>query len=381
MGKGKGISGKILLITTVVGIGLLGFGMLQLNVDLSFIGFSLTGVNATALTVPELDESNTRLLGTNSFIPLIQNGSTISTVETSPSFAVAERFQVSSPTVITDFVMKMSAQDQDVTVTGFVWSLSGSTPIRLAQSAETYNGTQILSFEDKSFTFPQAKILEPTQIVDCPEGALCQPPEILTYAVGIRVDQNLVGSFTYQFLPDIEARSHSGVIDRAVTVDGETGFTDHNSNTVFGIGVIGIDIFHNANFAEDLMEELIEDLMDNSTATEEEMLEACIAIFPPPEGCVNEDNLAPQECGVTEELINNACVCIDGFERQEVIEGQFTLEGVEPTCIPILVIDSSIEIPPRLQVSPRVDPIVFLGLGGVILVGSLIGIGVRTFRK
>ena len=160
-----------------------------------------------------------------------------------------------------------------------------------------------------------------------------------------------------------------------VTLDGETAFVDN--------GIVGIDIFHNANFAEDLMEELVEDLMDNSTATEEEMIEACIAIHPPPEGCIIDDPLAPLECGVTEELVNNVCVCIDGFDRQEVNEGQFTLDGIEPTCIPTIevVINGFETIPPRLQVPPRVDPIVFLGLGGVILVGSLIGIGVRTFRK
>jgi len=378
MGKGKGISGKILLITTVVGIGLLGFGMLQLNTDLSFIGFALTGVNATALTVPELDESNTRLLGTNSFIPLIQNGSTISTVETSPRFAVAEGFNLINPTVITDFVMKMSAQDQDITVTGIIWNVEVLPPLRIAVSAETYNGTQISAFEDKKFTFPQALILEPSITANCePDDPLPCTITFIDYAIGIRVDQNLVGSFTYQILPNEGALTHGGLIDTMVTLDGETQFSQN--------GIVGIDIFHNPNFAENLMEELVMDLMDNSTATEGEMIEACIAIHPPPEGCIIDDPLAPQECGVTEELVNNVCVCIDGFDRQEVIEGQFVLEGVAPTCVPTIhVIINGFEfepIPPRLQVPPRVDPIVFLGLGGVILVGSLIGIGVRTFRK
>lgn len=373
MAKGKGKSGKILVITTIIGAGLLGFGILQLNTDLSFIGFSLTGANATALTVPELSEDNTRLLATNSFIPLIQNGSTTTTVETTARFAVGESIQLTNPTVISDFVMKMSAQDQDVTVTGIIWNNNVSPPIRLAISAETYNGTQISAFEDKSFTFPQALVLEPTQEVECVTAPCDEVP--INYVVGIRVDQNLVGSFTYQILPTETATTHGGVIDLGVTVDGETSFVDN--------GIVGIDIFHNANFAEDLMEELEEDLMDNSTATDDEQLEACIGIHPPPEGCTIDDPLAPLECGVTEQLVNNACVCIDGFEREQVIEGSVS-QGVEPTCIPIL---DDIEthgvdpIPPRLQVPPRVDPIVFLGLGGVILVASLIGIGIRTFRK
>ncbi len=376
MGKGNGKSGKILLISTIIGAGLLGFGVLQLNADLSAIGFSLTGFNATELSVPELDETDQRLLATNSFIPLIVNGSTTTTVETSPRFAVGERFQVGSPTVITDFIMKMSAQDQDITVTGIIWNDSVSPPMRIATSAETYNGTQISAFEDRSFTFPQALILEPTLELDCPTGASCLPPQIFSYVVGIRVDQNLVGSFTYQFLPDTKALTHTGVIDTMVTVDGESSFVQN--------GIVGIDIFHNQNFAEDLMLDLEEDLMANSTATEEEMIEACIAIFPPPEGCTIDDPLAPLECGVTEELVNNACVCIDNFERQPVIDGSLQM-GIEPTCIPILEDIDSLTIdppiPPRLQVPPRVDPIVFLGLGGVILVGSLIGIGIRTFRK
>ena len=366
------MSGKLLLVTTIIGAGLLGFGVLQLNTDLSAIGFSLTGVNATALTVPELSEDNTRLLATNSFIPLIQNGSTTTIVETTARFAVGEAILLTSPTVISDFVMKMSAQDPDVTVTGVIWNNDVTPPLRIATSAETYNGTQISAFEDKSFTFPQALVLEPSLEVECVTEPCIPVP--ITYVVGIRVDQNLVGAFTYQILPTETATSHGGVIDRMVTVDGETAFVDN--------GIVGIDIFHNANFAEDLMEDLIEDLMDNSTATEEEMLEACIGIHPPPEGCIIDDPLAPLECGVTEELVNNVCVCIDGFERQAVIQASI-VQGFELTCVPTIeVVTNGFEpIPPRLQVPPRVDPIVFLGLGGVILVGSLIGIGIRTFRK
>jgi len=389
MAKGKGKSGMLLLVTTIIGIGLLSFGMIQLNFDLSFIGFDITG-NVTALAVPEIDESNQRLLGAKAFVG---DGNVI---ETAQRFAIGELiFHLENPTVITDFTIRIATEDPDVEVKGFIWldpssatsfETGASTPQRIALSPDVFNGTEIGTvLKDVTFTFPQALVLEPRQNFICENPPICEPFVPLQYIVGIRVDNNLAGSFTYAFnstesytIPDETffeggiktfPETHKGVIDRNVAFQSEINF-----DPIDIIGVLGIDIFHNAQFGQELMEELEETLMENSTATEEEQLTACIAIFPPPPECVGDDPLAPQECGVAEDLIQGVCVCKDGFTA-----------GVNPitdedTCF----VDKGMingDILPQLQVPPRIDPIVFLGAGGVILVGSLIGIGVRTIRK
>jgi len=400
MAKGKGKSGMLLLVTTIIGIGLLSFGMIQLNFDLSFIGFDITG-NVTALAIPEITEDNQRLLGAKAFV------GNSNVIETSDRFAIGELiFELQNPTVITDFTIRIATEDPDVEVKGFIWldpssatsfESGASTPQRIALSPDVFNGTEIGTvLKDVTFTFPQALVLEPRQNFICVNPPICEPSVPLQYIVGIRVDNNLAGSFTYAFnetasstipasasegTPEITfPRTHKGVIDRNVGFNVEINFDpifeSVTGGTGGGIGVLGIDIFHNAQFGQDLMEELEETLMENSTATEEEQITACIAIFPPPPECVGDDPLAPQECGVAEDLIQGVCVCKDGFTA-----------GVNPitdedTCFETIP-DDPIEttIPPKLQVPPRVDPIIFLGAGGAILVGSLIGIGVRTFRK
>ncbi len=389
MAKGKGRSGMILAVTTIIGVALLGFGLVQLNFDLSFIGFDITG-NVTTGAIPEINESTQALLNAKAFV------GSANIIEVTRNFAVGERFQITNPTVITDFTIRLATEDPDVTVTGYVWNVDISPPIRLVQSTETFNGTDLGTvLDDKAFTFARAVVLEPTANVTC-VTAPCDPVPI-NYVVGVRVDQNLAGSFTFGFnetesstIPESSSggvvtpavllpETHEAQIDRLVVADGETQFNEMSPR-----GLLGINIFHNANFAMEIIDE-VDDVIDmsmNGTATDEQELTACIAIFPPPPECVNDDPLAPQECGVAEEFeaSSQTCVCKDGFTQELVTlslgSGVQTLE-----CLPNAEEIETIPVPSSLQVPPRVDPIVFLALGGVILVISLIGIGVRAIRK
>jgi len=389
MAKGKGRGGMILVVTTIVGVVLLSFGLVQLNFDLSFIGFDITG-NVTAGAIPEINESTQALLNAKAFV------ATANVIEFSRDFAVGERFQLTNPTVITDFTIRLATEDPDVTVTGYVWNTDISPPLRLVQSTETFNGTDLGTvLDDVPFTFARAVVLEPTANVTC-AVAPCDPVPI-NYLVGIRVDQNLAGSFTFGFnetesstvpasssmgvvTPEVlKPETHEAQIDRLVVADGETQFNEYSPR-----GLLGINIFHNANFAMEVIDE-VEDVIDmsmNGTATPEQELTACIAIFPPPPQCVNDDPLAPQTCGIAEEFdaTSQTCVCADGFSQQSVT---LSLEGSSTTleCLPDPEILETIPVPSALQIPPRVDPIVFIGLGGAILVISLLGIGVRAIRK
>lgn len=387
MAKGKGRSGMILAVTTIIGVALLGFGLVQLNFDLSFIGFDITG-NVTAGAIPEITESVPQLLNAKEFV------ATGNIIEVTRNFAVGERFQITEPTVITDFTIRLATEDPDVTVTGYVWQVDFSPPVRLVQSIETFNGTDLGTvLNDVTFTFARAVVLFPTNNVTC-VTAPCDPVPT-NYVVGFRVDQNLAGSFTFGFnetesstIPESSSggvvtpavllpETHEAQIDRLVNMDIENQF-----NEISPRGLLGIDIFHDLNFAEviiDLVDENI-DMSMNGTATDEQEFTACIAIFPPPPECVIDDPLAPQECGIAEELVNGVCLCKDGFSQQLITlsldSGSQTFE-----CLPNQEAIDSMPIPPVLQVPPRVDPIVFLALGGVILVISLIGIGIRAIRK
>lgn len=217
-------AGRVLLVTTIIGAGLLGFGILQLNVDLSAIGFTLASVTGANVTqaIPLVDESSPVLLRTKDFV------SPSNVIESAPRFAVAERFAPQNATVITEFTMQLATEDPNVTVTGYVWDNSGTLPIRLVSSTETFNGTDIGTvLSDVTFTFPRAVVLEPTEIFDCPDvvGIACGQPFIRNYAVGIRVDQNLAGSFTYGFInvtvptDPFPIGFHQKVIDLDVTID------------------------------------------------------------------------------------------------------------------------------------------------------------------
>jgi len=412
-------AGRILLLSTIIGAGLLGFGILQLNVDLSAIGFTLavvTGTNAT-LPIPLIDESSPVLLRTLDFVFFNDPPNTIT--ESSPSFAVAERFaSIQNATVITEFTMKLATEDPNVTVTGYVWRTD--SPLRLVSSAETFNGTEIGTvLRDVKFTFPRAVVLEPSPEFICPDSIpefpiFCGQPIINNYAVGIRVDQNLAGSFTYGFInvdtyPDdvfepIPPDAHRRVVDLHV------GFGDRDLDSEFSFtftpldqfqritpaceqipkpfecqeGMIGIEIWHDQALAQNIEEqvdEIIDQIMNQTDiVTPEEELIACIAIFPPPPECTNEVKLDLMECGIAEELVNGICLCKEGFTRQFVPLQIPLLSPLQQGTFECFLIDVEL-IPPPLQIQPRVDPIVFLGAGGAILVGSLIGIGVRTFRK
>lgn len=380
MGKGKGLTGKILVGTVIVGIALLSFGMIQSNFDLSFIGFDLAG-NVTTTIVPEINEQNQKLLGAKVYVG---DGNIIST---EPRFAIGESFNVENPTVITDFTINIATGDPDVEVRGYIWN-NDIPPVRIATSPDVFNGTEIgTTLNDVTFTFPQALALEPTMNVTC-AVAPCDPVPI-NYIVGIRVDKNLIGSFTYAFketesetinatssggvvTPEIlKPETHIAVLDPNVALDGETSF-----NQIVPRGVLGIDIFHNAPLGEDIMEQVEEtiEMSENGTASDEEELIACIGIFPPPEECVGDDPLAPQECGLAEDLIGGVCVCKAGFTSSQDIEGN-------AVCLETQQVKTISAIPTKLQVPPRVDPIVFLGLGGLLLGVGLIGIVVRKFKK
>lgn len=385
MAKGKGRGGMILIVTTIIGVSLLSFGLIQLNFDLSFIGFDITG-NVTAGVIPEINETIQQLLNAKEFV------ASANVIEVTRNFALGERFQLTSPTVITDFTIRLATEDPDVTVTGYIWNTDISPPLRLVSSVETFNGTDLGTvLDDKTFTFERAVVLEPTANVTC-VTAPCDPVPI-NYLVGIRVDQNLAGSFTYGFnetesstIPEsssggvvtpavLKPETHEAQIDILVGTDGETQFSETTPR-----GLLGIDIFHDAGFAVVVMEEVDEiiDMSMNGTATDEQELTACIGIFPPPPECVNTDPMTPQECGIAEELINGICLCKDGFSQQQVALplGSFvqTLE-----CLPNA--EAITVTPPPLQIPPRVDPIVFIGLGGAIIAISIIGIGVRAIRK
>jgi hypothetical protein len=389
MAKGKGRGGMILIVTTIIGVALLSFGLIQLNFDLSFIGFDITG-NVTAGAIPEINESVQQLLNAKEFV------ASANVIEVTRNFALGERFQLTSPTVISDFTIRLATEDPNVTVTGYIWNIDISPPLRLVSSVETFNGTDLGTvLDDKTFTFARAVVLEPTANVTC-VTAPCDPVPV-NYIVGIRVDQNLAGSFTYGFnetesstvpassdmgvvTPEVlKPETHEAQIDILVGTDGETQFAETTPR-----GLLGIDIFHDAGFAVVVMEE-IDDIIDmsmNGTATDEEELTACIAIFPPPPECVNTDPLAPQTCGVAEEFntASQTCVCKDGFSQQSVTlstdSGSQVIE-----CLPDPEAIETSAIPPPLQVPPRVDPIVFIGLGGAIIAISIIGIGVRAIRK
>jgi len=387
-------TGRILLVSTIIGAGLLGFGMLQLNVDLSAIGFSVLGVNQTITDLPMIQEDNVRLLGTKDFV------SPDNVIEVSPRFATGVQFNLNNLTVITDFTMKLATQDPDVTVSGYIWWTDTNPPFRIQKSFETFNGTEIGTvINDVTFTFPQAVILRPTSAcpdpTDMPSETVAQRTQIdldcptvleqLDYAVGIRVDQNLAGSFTYGargLEGTITPIQYTPVLDTLVTLTEEFFLKPQN-------GIIGIDIFHNADLANDLALEIGSFFLmeENQTATVEQMEEfedvACIAIFPTPPECTNTNILDPLDCGLAEELVNNVCVCKEGFTKMPIlIPTLSSIRIVDIRCVADTIEPTPFTpIPPPLQVPPRVDPIVFLGLGGVILVGSLIGIGVRTFRK
>jgi len=400
----------VLLVTTVIGLGLLTFGIIQVNFDLSFIGFDIAG-DITASQVPEINEPSQRLLGAKAFVG---TGNVISSLK---EFAVGQRFTLESSSVISDFTVRLATEDPDATVTGFIWNADGITtpPIRLAQSAETFNGTEIGTIlRDVTFTFPQAVVLTPTVNATCLRSPCLGLP--ISYVVGFRVDQNLAGSFTYAFnvteqipippdeplIPPLQLISDcnsnpefavcqagsvadAGFIIQPVTheavFDGLLGLVGTSrENHFFEVlprGTLGIDIFHNRDFAIALMEDVEEviEMSANATATVEEELTACIAIFPPPAECTGDDPLAPLECGLAEELVGGACVCKEGFSSQMRPSG----EGSE--CVFEVVQPTSTNVPPPLQVPARVDPLVFIGLGAIILIISLIGFGVRRFRK
>lgn len=392
MAKGKGRGGMILVVTTIIGVALLSFGLVQLNFDLSFIGFEITG-NVTTGVIPEITESVPQLLNAKEFV------ASANVIEVTRNFALGERFQLTNPTVITDFNIRLATEDPDVTVTGYIWNVDISPPLRLASSTETFNGTNLGTvLSDKAFTFARAVVLQPTANVTC-VTAPCDPVPI-NYVVGIRVDQNLAGSFTYGFnetesstIPESSSmgvvtpevllpETHEAQIDRLVGMDSENQF-----NEISPRGLLGIDIFHNANFAMEIIDEVEEviDMSMNGTATPEQELTACIAIFPPPPECVNTDPLTPQECGIAEELVNGVCLCKDEFSQQlvtlelDAVTTSLSSELLTFECLPNP--EAITVIPPSLEVPPRVDPIVFLALGGVILVISLLGIGIRAIRK
>jgi len=384
MAKGKGRGGMILIVTTIIGVSLLSFGLIQLNFDLSFIGFDITG-NVTAGAIPEINEPVQQLLNAKEFV------ASANVIEVTRNFALGERFQLTNPTIITDFTIRLATEDPDVIVTGYIWNVDISPPLRLVSSVETFNGTNLGTvLNDKTFTFERAVVLEPTANVTC-VTAPCDPVPI-NYLVGIRVDQNLAGSFTYGFnetesstipassdmgvvTPEVlKPETHEAQIDILVGTDSETQFIETTPR-----GLLGIDIFHDAGFAVVVMEEVDEiiDMSMNGTATDEQELTACIAIFPPPPECVNTDSMTPQECGIAEELINGICLCKDGFTQQFVTLSVPIVQTLE--CLPN---EEAITVtPPPLQIPPRVDPIVFIGLGGAIIAISIIGIGVRAIRK
>jgi hypothetical protein len=291
---------------------------------------------------PEIQLGQNPLLKQNRYLQLDR------VLENATSFAIAERFQLTDPTVITSIVMTLSAdpadnlsQFVDTRVTAFIWNMDKSPPERILQS-ETKSGFGTQETDTK-FTFPSAVALKAVE-----------NNMQINYAVGIRVEQNLGDELNYlQF--DQQANTHGCVISKSLTLESESQFVPN--------GLCGIDIFHNSAQALAILN-IVEN--EPETLTREELIALlCEGISPQPLSCQGFDTATPtpSSCGDTEIFFNGQCLCAPTYDREA--NGQCVLE--DPSRFDLLQIG---------QFSLQLLVII----GAIIIVLGIIGIIVRSRR-
>ncbi len=235
--------------------------------------------------------------------------------EPATNIAVAEKFQLENPTVITDLrVMIGTDRDTQTTITAFVWNMDTSPPERITQSEETVTGISDSRAElILDFTFPTTVVLLPTQN-NVP----------INYAVGVKVEQNSGSNFQYT-KSDQLANTHECVIDRTANPDAESSFVSN--------GLCGFDIRHSPFRAFSLLKaaegtETEDQILDRLAEIENEILSTddeitrteltailCEGITPQPAIC--QVGLTANSCGVTEFFFEGDCLCNEGYDRIE----------------------------------------------------------------
>jgi len=233
--------------------------------------------------------------------------------EPATNIALAEKFQLENPTVITDLrVMIGTDRDTQTTITAFVWNLD--TNERIVQSAETFTGISDSRPElILDFTFPTAVVLLPTQN-NVP----------INYGVGVKVEQNSGSNFQYTKSDQI-ANTHECVIDKTANPDAESSFVSN--------GLCGFDISHSPFKAFSLLKaaegtETEDQILDRLAEIENEILSTddeltrteltailCEGITPQPAIC--QVGLTANSCGVTEFFFEGDCLCNPGYDRNE----------------------------------------------------------------
>jgi hypothetical protein len=325
--------------------------------------------------------------------------------EISRSFAIAEQFQVTQPTVITKITARMGSdlssreQDDQTRVTAFVWNSDKVPPERIVQSAETFIGS--IPQTDLTFTFPNAVVLLPTQNN--------QP---INYAVGYKVTQNPGQQFVYTF-SDQTANTHRCVIDKSPNPLSETAFASITSITpvdsnltpksVNNNGLCGMDIFHSQFQAFSILNvitgplqtgggnggggttiitqtEIIEKITnientiltlgsgEQDQITKTELIAIlCEGIEPRPQVCEEGTGLFlnANQCGVTEIFFEGDCLCQPGFDRTE--QGTCELRDGGPSILQVGQFTS--------------DDIIIIVLGLLIIVVGAVGIAFVKGRR
>ncbi len=351
------------------------------------------------LDTPEIDETSSAFLRQKEF--LLQS----SIIESATRFAVAESFQLKTinATVITDFTMQLATQDPTAEVKGVIWDLNKSPPERVVESVETFNGTRISTvLGNIKFTFPVIALLADQNVVCVTTPCLPQP---ISYAVGIRVDQNLAQSFTYLQANGM-AETHGAVIDRSPNLQDEVMFVDN--------GLIGIDINHDPAKGQELLDILIgeqdpepvvciaifqpvcgvdaitydnscfaegagvdiahdgectiiDTMMNMTNGADDPTIIICEGISPEPPECQGVDTGSPtaEQCGITEVFINGQCRCVEPFKRAESGDCGVVNESDKP---------------PLLQIPSQVTVETFIIAGAVIIGGGVTGLVLRSRR-
>ncbi len=280
--------------------------------------------------------------------------------ESSQRFAIAESFQLVDPTVITDLRVRLGsalttrstpvANDFSATVTAFVWNLSETPPKRVVQSAETFTGiTESRAELDLDFTFPNAVAL-----------LAIENNQPITYAVGIRVDQNIGQVFAYT-QSNQTTNTHVCVIDRSSTANAETMFTPN--------GICGFDIRHDPFKAFQILQALPD---PNAPVIPDPLTQAeliallCEGLEPEPEICqgINTARPTADQCGITEIFFEEQCLCAPTYDR-----------NAQGDC----VIPNTFNLPDLLQIS-QFSFELFLLLGIIIAIIGIAGIIIRRRR-
>jgi len=330
-------------------------GICQPNFDdgLRSITYSLTGVTTPFGTgqakfdflqkPPEVEEFRNPLLAQHQFLSDYRDQSV---VEKAQRFAVAESFQLTAPTVITDLKIRMGSELRqseralDTQITAFVWNIDATPPERIVQSTNTFTG--ITRDIDLDFTFQNVVVLLPED----------NNNNQITYAVGFRVDQNLGQEFVYT-QSNQTAATHECVIDRNSQMDSENPFVPN--------GLCGFDIQHSQFKASQILDEIDIDtpIIDLDPLSRPELIALlCEGVSPEPEICQGDILiLNANSCGVTEFFFEGSCLCAPNYDRNEAGDCQLR------------------EVPSLLKIGDfSEEELVIIGLGLLILVIGAVGI-------